>query len=99
MTELSNKREQQNISTHAPRAGSDWASEFAAYADNISTHAPRAGSDVYLGLRPAQINISTHAPRAGSDAHVRALPSVLVDFNPRSPCGERPCAAGAVGHE
>ena len=34
--------------------------------------------------------ISIHAPRAGSDASKRRYISLTKNFNPRSPCGERP---------
>ena len=34
--------------------------------------------------------ISIHAPRVGSDCQSRELLSVAGNFNPRSPCGERP---------
>ncbi len=33
--------------------------------------------------------ISIHAPRAGSDANTSAPDQLTLDFNPRSPCGER----------
>ena len=33
--------------------------------------------------------ISTHAPRAGSDAARSGVYCAIVNFNPRSPCGER----------
>ena len=33
--------------------------------------------------------ISTHAPRAGSDARTLFCCLKILDFNPRSPCGER----------
>ena len=40
--------------------------------------------------------ISIHAPHAGSDSLVRLIkPQQTADFNPRSPCGERPAARGA----
>ena len=39
--------------------------------------------------------ISIHAPLAGSDVMVRLIPYLSLYFNPRSPCGERPCV-GAV---
>ena len=59
--------------------------------DIISTHAPRAGSDDFIHCIYLPYPISTHAPRAGSDK--KALFGVHADrdFNPRSPCGERPC--------
>ena len=55
----------------------------------ISTHAPRTGSD---GLRRTQglsWRISTHAPRTGSDPAKIQNTSIGIDFNPRSPHGER----------
>ena len=57
-----------DISTHAPRAGSDRCPYGSAVLHSISTHAPRAGSDEtpYI-VAFGSITISTHAPRAGSD--------------------------------
>ena len=56
----------------------------------ISIHAPRAGSDlVALAIHTIYI-ISIHAPRAGSDLGVNVNVFYGADFNPRSPCGERP---------
>ena len=56
---------------------------------SISIHAPRVGSDGY-GLDWLSRNqISIHAPRVGSDKQVYAICVRDVDFNPRSPCGER----------
>ncbi len=43
-----------------------------------------------LDLRPC---ISIHAPRVGSDHAGAAPPPWHRNFNPRSPCGERPVAA------
>ena len=80
------------ISIHAPRAGSDVRLYlFDRPGGEISIHAPRAGSDVRDGHRPDHgRGISIHAPRAGSDARNRVIPPIEWDFNPRSPCGERP---------
>ena len=36
--------------------------------------------------------ISIHAPRVGSDTAVSASRKISINFNPRSPCGERPRA-------
>ena len=47
-----------------------------------ATSDPQARSDPFL--------ISIHAPRAGSDEHSRTARMKKRDFNPRSPCGERP---------
>ena len=35
------------------------------------------------------INISIHAPRAGSDNFTWLCVNPIINFNPRSPCGER----------
>ena len=57
---------------------------------DISIHAPRAGSDRRLWQRdPRTLPISIHAPRAGSDISRSPIHSLMPDFNPRSPCGER----------
>ena len=34
--------------------------------------------------------ISIHAPRVGSDKFLSSIAPVFFNFNPRSPCGERP---------
>ena len=39
--------------------------------------------------------ISIHAPHAGSDFAPHRLPEGLLDFNPRSPCGERHVVLGS----
>ena len=36
------------------------------------------------------MDISIHAPRVGSDSPAPAPTTLWTDFNPRSPCGERP---------
>ena len=57
---------------------------------DISIHAPRAGSDVMaVNAKPMLFIISIHAPRAGSDLGPHAQSDHKVNFNPRSPCGER----------
>ena len=62
----------------------------------ISIHAPRTGSDKMeiAGYDPAGISI--HAPRTGSDAEVIGTAPYELDFNPRSPHGERR-ATGVTG--
>ena len=56
----------------------------------ISIHAPRTGSDV-CDIRPIRANkrISIHAPRTGSDTPSLAHVGAILNFNPRSPHGER----------
>ena len=56
----------------------------------ISIHAPRVGSDRHLLRGPGGLDISIHAPRVGSDPLSSGPVASLNDFNPRSPCGERP---------
>ena len=57
----------------------------------ISIHAPRVGSDCEAaGLLQKETVISIHAPRVGSDASDLLLGLCGDNFNPRSPCGERP---------
>ena len=65
---------------------------LGAYADtDISIHAPLAGSDVQKIIAlSSPMSISIHAPLAGSDLKMISCETVKADFNPRSPCGERP---------
>ena len=78
-----------DISIHAPRVGSDWVGSGDGYADGISIHAPRVGSDIppTAGLKLSSISI--HAPRVGSDDSSPLTSDAAINFNPRSPCGER----------
>ena len=55
----------------------------------ISIHAPRAGSDDDTKQEMERAGISIHAPRAGSDSFFSSASRAFVNFNPRSPCGER----------
>ena len=56
----------------------------------ISIHAPRVGSDALQEYATTGDLISIHAPRVGSDAMGKQRLRLDSDFNPRSPCGERP---------
>ena len=80
-----------NISIHAPRVGSD--------ATRLITSAGLLGFQSTLpvwgatGPEPDQghfLQISIHAPRVGSDRLLHSRCRLHPDFNPRSPCGERP---------
>ena len=85
------QRHHARISIHAPRAGSDELKQPLYYSPTlISIHAPRAGSDFRPVAYGSDLLISIHAPRAGSDPHPYFLPRKPLNFNPRSPCGERP---------
>ena len=54
-----------------------------------STLPVRGATDLQHHLQGAQ-GISIHAPRAGSDGAKVEPVTLYTDFNPRSPCGERP---------
>ena len=56
----------------------------------ISIHAPLAGSDTMTTAEDHVLLISIHAPLAGSDRPKSAETPPRSNFNPRSPCGERP---------
>ena len=78
------------ISIHAPRVGSDFSSPGSdLYLIRISIHAPRVGSDYEALARGGSRYISIHAPRVGSDLLYPLRGYEAMDFNPRSPCGER----------
>ncbi len=67
----------------------DWDAQLCR-TQEISIHAPRVGSDMRLHFFLYLGSISIHAPRVGSDLGCLAQSVQLLDFNPRSPCGERP---------
>ena len=78
-----------DISTHAPRTGSDQSRQPPPERPAISTHAPRTGSDLIIGSPTDERRISTHAPRTGSDPAEGTNEAAEWHFNPRSPHGER----------
>ena len=78
-----------NISTHAPREGSDSGPLGLGPWGRISTHAPREGSDNTVPGDARGRRISTHAPREGSDGLRCNVWPHSWHFNPRSPRGER----------
>ena len=51
---------------------------------------PVRGATPLASIRAYSHGISIHAPRAGSDRLVLQICAAGTDFNPRSPCGERP---------
>ena len=64
------------------------------HAHVISIHAPREGSDVWQSPKYQESRkISIHAPREGSDSLLCEKEKVKMDFNPRSPRGERQSGA------
>ena len=60
--------------------------------EHISIHTPLAGSDLETGFVILRILISIHTPLAGSDSSSLPTRSPTTNFNPHSPCGERPLA-------
>ena len=83
------------ISIHAPRGGSDSRLKSCEEAsDCISIHAPRGGSDMMtIHQNDKDARISIHAPRGGSDQPLHLwICGIFLNFNPRSPRGERPSA-------
>ena len=56
---------------------------------DISIHAPLAGSDPPCQCGACPQIISIHAPLTGSDFWPSFLKSFQMNFNPRSPYGER----------
>ena len=56
---------------------------------DISIHAPRGGSDSGFFDTLKFTDISIHAPRGGSDLRRVQLNERPINFNPRSPWGER----------
>ena len=63
---------------------------------NISIHAPRGGSDPSYFFYNVSIVISIHAPRGGSDRPPFGFYHTVLNFNPRSPWGERPITPGPL---
>ena len=54
-----------------------------------STHPLRGATGFFCDL-PLGIDISIHAPLAGCDRRPCPSENLLIDFNPRTPCGVRP---------
>ena len=73
-----------------PARGATAAMKKYGWTEQISIHAPREGSDLCYLFSLLCYNISIHAPREGSDADEWKRLYCNVDFNPRSPRGERP---------
>ena len=51
---------------------------------------PVWGATEAIARSGSRYGISIHAPRVGSDEFVGFVREATIDFNPRSPCGERP---------
>ena len=79
-----------DISTHAPRTGSDAETLKAEYNPiEFQPTLPARGATTVKPCVTPVLTISTHAPRTGSDQRYSMQPQDAVNFNPRSPHGER----------
>ena len=79
----------QGFQSTLPVGGATFHICHFATSEGISIHAPRGGSD-HDFLRLDMVGrISIHAPRGGSDREQRPEGYAPVNFNPRSPWGER----------
>ena len=75
-----------------PGWGATYTAVCLGVSPYISIHAPRMGSDGHHGpLHQQPRKISIHAPRMGSDYSGDASLRIMLNFNPRSPDGERRC--------
>ena len=80
-----------NISIHAPRVGSDWPGWCGTGAEKVfQSTLPVWGATGGNRMNGISLYISIHAPRVGSDHLLHSKRRDKHDFNPRSPCGERP---------
>ena len=78
------------ISIHAPRGGSDVIKIVQLFVFFISIHAPRGGSDqVRLFAIMEQSSFQSTLPAGGATRSYALRGSSAIDFNPRSPRGER----------
>ena len=79
------------ISIHAPRVGSDWSPPaHPCSGTEFQSTLPVWGATTGIDRTRLARIISIHAPRVGSDYRAFVAEFVREDFNPRSPCGERP---------
>ena len=78
------------ISIHAPRTGSDGIRSMVIFASSRfqSTLPARGATPAPLRICSA-LRISIHAPRTGSDEFDPTFYRYKLNFNPRSPHGER----------
>ena len=85
------------ISIHAPRVGSDCAgAAFLLCSLQFQSTLPVWGATWNLRRANRKSSISIHAPRVGSDVQGRLFYYAHCNFNPRSPCGERPSRYASV---
>ena len=90
VSQYNNKNNINKFQSTLPVRGATGILSLSIIFINISIHAPRAGSDKNDFTLHQHFSISIHAPRAGSDNDINLQKINFVNFNPRSPCGERP---------
>ena len=80
-----------DISTHAPRTGSDRTAGRNQRRAQISTHAPRTGSDPRT-RKPTLTSyyFNPRSPHGERQKQTELTLAIRSNFNPRSPHGERP---------
>ena len=79
------------ISIHAPRVGSDNTRSFELQTKRpFQSTLPVWGATNHRTEKDQPKQISIHAPRVGSDGAIIKISIGVPNFNPRSPCGERP---------
>ena len=76
-----------------PMRGATAKAQALGVTYQISIHAPHAGRDAGAVSGTAQPAISIHAPHAGRDGAAGTAGGGKCYFNPRAPCGARPCRA------
>ena len=77
------------ISIHAPRTGSDTSCPTSRQRHSaFQSTLPARGATMSMSITIYPPSISIHAPRTGSDDERGGIAGE-VDFNPRSPHGER----------
>ena len=78
------------ISIHAPRVGSDAETlDLSDKTDSFQSTLPVWGATRSKSWAFVHLAISIHAPRVGSDERTAISRYRKINFNPRSPCGER----------
>ena len=87
------------ISIHAPRAGSDSFPRFRtvpteSFQSTLPVRGATTGALVTNGISVFQSTL----PVRGATTVDEGRASDRTDFNPRSPCGERPCQADLLQH-
>ena len=78
-----------DISIHAPLAGSDVTNGRITVLSQFQSTLPLRGATIRSHDINPILAISIHAPLAGSDETCCWKSFVPLNFNPRSPCGER----------